>query len=123
MTVHDQSNDVATATATSNALFSTPETNEHLSALTQEKARLENCVTHLLRSNVELTEALRTDPDEEYANAVKENKRTINSHQGEIYNLAVEISGITGNVNQFTPRPPGIEPPLSTPAAEQGQWL
>ena len=117
MTVPDQTNERQLQSD-----FSTPEVNEHLSALQQEKARLENCVAHLERSNLELQEALLTDPDEEYQNAVKENKRTINAHQGEIYKIAVEIAGITGKVSQVTPPPPQTQQaPQEVPS--EGQWL
>ena len=53
--------------------FATAEENEHLSALEQEKARLENAVKHLQRSNAELAVALaERGPDADFEQAVKE---------------------------------------------------
>ena len=47
--------------------FATAEENEHLSALEQEKARLENAVKHLQRSNAELAVALaERGPDADF---------------------------------------------------------
>ena len=47
--------------------FDTKEENEHLAALEQEKARLENACAHLERSNVELGQAIQADgEDAEY---------------------------------------------------------
>jgi predicted RNase H-like nuclease (RuvC/YqgF family) len=118
MTATDQqSNEVAN---TDTDRFSTPETNEHLSALQQEKARLENAVKHLERSNAELAEALAKEADPVYSDAVKENKRTVNNHQVEIYKLALEIAGITGEVAQVTPLPSTAQPAETN---EGGQWL
>jgi hypothetical protein len=96
--------------------LSNKEDNEHLAALEQEKARLLNAVHHLERSNAELTDALTTSgPDKEFELAVKENKRVEADFQASIYKLTVEIAGITGNVEQVTPR--GVA------AEADGQWL
>ena len=73
--------------------FATKEENEHLSALEQEKARLENAVKHLERSNAELAEALAAGPDRDFEEAVKENARVLSDYQQKIYKLAVEIAG------------------------------
>ena len=51
MTAEDQQSNEAHVADANADRFSTPEANEHLSALQQEKARLENAVRHLERSN------------------------------------------------------------------------
>ena len=99
--------------------FATAEENEHLSALEQEKARLENAVKHLQRSNAELAVALaERGPDADFEQAVKENERVLADYRGKIYELAVEIAGIKGDVQSVTP-PPNPEPDRPTP----GPWL
>jgi hypothetical protein len=52
-----------------------------------------------------------------YSEAVEENRRAVANHQREIYKLAVEIAGITGEVAQVTPPPPAAD------QARGGQWL
>jgi len=117
MTAEDQQSNEAHVADANADRFSTPEANEHLSALQQEKARLENAVRHLERSNEELGEALEREPDPVYSEAVEENRRAVANHQREIYKLAVEIAGITGEVAQVTPPPPSAD------QARGGQWL
>ena len=85
--------------------FATKEENEHLAALEQEKARLDNAVKHLERSNAELAEALAAGPDRDFEEAVKENTRVLSDYQHKIYKLAVEIAGIKGEVATVTPSP------------------
>jgi hypothetical protein len=93
--------------------LSNKEDNEHLAALEQEKARLLNAVKHLERSNTELTEALTSGgSDKDFEDAVKENKRVVADFQEKIYKLSVEIAGITGNVEQVTPK-----------GEADGQWM
>jgi len=117
MTAEDQQSNEAHVAHANADRFSTPEANEHLSALEQEKARLENAVRHLERSNEELGEALEREPDPVYSEAVEENRRAVANRQREIYKLAVEIAGITGEVAQVTPPPPAAD------QARGGQWL
>mmetsp|Transcript_35564 Transcript_35564/g.87458 ORF Transcript_35564/g.87458 Transcript_35564/m.87458 type:complete len:99 (+) Transcript_35564:385-681(+) len=95
--------------------FASKESNEHLAALEQEKARLSNAVAHLERSNADLVAALSADgEDKEYEDAVKENKRTVADFQEKIYKLSVEIAGITGQVESVTPK---------RKQEEAGTWL
>lgn len=106
--------------------FATKEENEHLSALEQEKARLENAVKHLERSNAELAEALAAGPDRDFEEAVKENARVLSDYQRKIYELAVEIAGVKGEVATVTPPPPSSAAPTSAPEdtpENPGRWL
>ena len=94
--------------------FDTKEENEHLAALEQEKARLENACAHLERSNVELGQAIQADgEDAEYAEAI------LSDYQEKIYKLSVEIAGIKGQIDQVTPQQQQQQ--QQQPA--DGQWL
>jgi transcription initiation factor TFIID subunit TAF12 len=101
--------------------FDTKEENEHLAALEQEKARLENACAHLERSNVELGQAIQADgEDAEYAEAIRENKNVLSDYQEKIYKLSVEIAGIKGEIDQVTPQQQQQQQ-QQQPA--DGQWL
>jgi hypothetical protein len=61
-----------------------------------EKKRLENSVSHLIRSNSELDEFLKEEDDEELRVAINENKEVINIQKSRIEILNRHIYEMVG---------------------------
>ncbi|KAG2495671.1 hypothetical protein HYH03_006271 [Edaphochlamys debaryana] len=99
-----------------------------VSVLQLEIDELKNAVTHLLRSNAELREALASDADPEFRDAVNENLVTIARKRARVAALEEELRRLTGREGPGEEAGPGagghtMEPegvPLPEEGAEGG---
>lgn len=69
---------------------------EQVEALELEKSRVENAVHHLIRSNEELQEALKSDNDPVFSESLTENQDVLQAMREKVAILEAEIAAIQG---------------------------
>jgi hypothetical protein len=84
-----------------------------------EKKRLENSVSHLIRSNSELDEFLKEEDDEELRAAINENKEIINIQKRRIEILNRHMDEMVGGNNSDPVGNPKGAGPVTTGTSEE----